>query len=99
MREPGRFLDLAKAVAIVISLDDQMLEQCAGQGLSICRRFTPPEDLDREFPNSIPGTPYHLFSTTDKKIEIVVVTADLAHDRDQLLREIALGMMDNLLYR
>jgi hypothetical protein len=99
MREPGRFLELAKTVAIVISLNEQMLEQCAKQGLLICRRFTAREDLNREFPNSIPGTPYHLFSTTDKKIETVVVTADLAHDQDQLLREIALGMMDNPLYR
>jgi|GEM_PF-6489983 len=64
-------------------------------------KLTPLSQLDREFPRSVPGTPYHHFATTKDEHDRVAVIVDQPSPAilEQAIQEAALGLMDNPLCR
>jgi len=99
MRDCGAFLQLAQDfVRILVPGDPEIEVLRRGQGWPACSELTPPEELEKQFPITLEGTPYHLFSTTKKPVKAVVIVTNPIDCQEAVLREVALGMMDNPIY-
>lgn len=98
MREPGQeFLAEAKRKTIVVSQEGLLFGSAASTPL--LKKLTPLEMLDREIPVRVDGTPYAYFSSVFDFDQGIVVVIPSDENLDRVFREVALGMMDNLVYR
>lgn len=98
-RDVSGYLETARSVVTVLS-DKEFLSTSIGDydGAKIFRRLTPDDQLYQEFPARIDGTPYDYVCGSAPPIKLVVVCKDSAEVKalqDKIVREIALGMLDN----
>ena len=102
-REIGAsYLSLARDLVTILSIRDPKADHVTE--LTVLRRLTPVEELGWEIPATHPGTPYAFFSKAPHGTKAVVIVEDFQiglppETINLVVKEAALGLMDNMEYR